>query len=104
MLTAPLSSYSQKRSFKNNIKNTTKKERGLLLYNIVKKKSLLFRKSFIGKKVTVLIEDRKQNGDALKGHSEHYIPVRINSEECIQNQLASVLIKQVTEKEVIGCL
>ena len=90
--------------FKNNIKNTTKKERGLLLYNIVKKKSLLFRKSFIGKKVTVLIEDKKQNNGTLKGHSEHYIPVRINSEECIQNQLVSVLIKQVTEEEVVGCL
>ena len=90
--------------FKNNVKNTTKKERGVILSNIVKKKSLLFRKSFIGKKVTVLIEDKKQNNGTLKGHSEHYIPVRINSEECIQNQLVSVLIKQVTEEEVVGCL
>ncbi len=89
---------------KNNVKNTTKKERGVILRNIVKKKSLLFRKSFIGKKVTVLIEDKKQNNSTLKGHSEHYIPVRINSEECAQNQLVSVLIKQVTEEEVVGCL
>ena len=66
-------------NFKNNIKNTIKKERNLILSNLVKEKAHLFYKNFIGKKVTVLIEEPKKEG-VLKGYSEHYIPVRIDTD------------------------
>ena len=90
-------------NFKNNIKNTTKKERNRILTDLAKEKAMLFRKSFIGKKVTVLVEDRKQAEGPFKGHSEHYMPVRLHSEGSLQNQLIPVLIKEVNEDEVIGC-
>ena len=85
-------------------KNTIKKERNLTLSNLVKKKANLFYKSFIGKKVTVLVEDRKQADGLLKGHSEHYIPVRIDARGALQNQLIPVLITEVKNNELIGCL
>ena len=91
-------------NFRNNIKNITKKERNLILSDLVKKKAQLFYKSFVGKKVTVLIEERKQADGVLKGHSEHYIPVRVDAEGFLQNQLASVLITEIRKNELVGCL
>ena len=91
-------------NFRNNIKNITKKERNLILSDLVKEKAQLFYKSFVGKKVTVLIEERKQADGALKGHSEHYIPVRIDAEDSLQNQLVSVLITEIRKNELVGCL
>ena len=91
-------------SFRNNIKNITKKERNLILSDLVKEKAQLFYKSFVGKKVTVLIEERKQADGVLKGHSEHYIPVRVDAEGFLQNQLVSVLITEIRKNELVGCL
>jgi len=91
-------------NFKNNIKNITKKERNLILNDLVKEKAQQFYKSFIGKKVTVLVEERKQVDGLLKGHSEHYIPVSIDAEGALQNQLVSVLITETRKKELVGCL
>ena len=91
-------------NFRNNIKNTIKKERNLILSDLVKEKARLFHKIFIGKKVDVLIEERKQSDGMLRGHSEHYIPVRIDAEGSLQNQLVSVVIKEVQKNELVGCL
>ena len=91
-------------NFKNNIKNITKKERNLILNDLVKEKAQQFYKSFIGKKVTVLVEERKQADGILKGHSEHYIPVSIDAEGFLQNQLVSVLITETRKNELVGCL
>ena len=91
-------------NFRNNIKNITKKERNLILSDLVKEKAQLFYKSFVGKKVTVLIEERKQADGLLKGHSEHYIPVRVDAEGFLQNQLVSVLITEIRKNELVGCL
>jgi len=89
-------------NFKNNIKNITKKERNLILSDLVKEKAQLFYKSFVGKKVTVLIEERKQADGVLKGHSEHYIPVRVDAEGTLQNQLVSVLITETQKNGLVG--
>ena len=86
------------------LKISQKKKRNLILSDLVKEKAYLFYKSFIGKKVTVLIEERKQTDGLLKGHSEHYIPVRIDAESSLQNQLVPVVIKEVQKNELIGCL
>ena len=91
-------------NFKNNIKNITKKERNLILNDLVKEKAQQFYKSFIGKKVTVLVEERKQADGVLKGYSEHYIPVSIDTEGFLQNQLVSVLITEIRKNKLIGCL
>ncbi len=91
-------------NFKNNIKNITKKERNLILNDLVKEKAQQFYKSFIGKKVTVLVEERKQADGVLKGYSEHYIPVSIDAEGFLQNQLVSVLITEIRKNKLIGCL
>lgn len=87
---------------RNDVKNSLKKERNGILNDLAKEKADRFRKSFIGKKVTVLIEDRKHAEGIFKGHSEHYVPVRVPTEDSLQNQLAPVLIKEVNEDEVIG--
>ena len=40
----------------------------------------------------------------LKGYSEHYVPVRVDAKDSLQNQLVPVQIKEVQENEVVGCL
>ncbi len=50
----------------------------------------------------MLIEERKQADGLLKGHSEHYIPVRVDAEGTLQNQLVSVLITEVQKNELVG--
>ena len=58
---------------------------------------------FIGKKITVLIEEPKLDG-ILKGYSEHYTPVRIETKSSLKNQLVPVVIKDVQKNELIGYL
>lgn len=89
-------------NFRNNIKNTTKKERNRVLTNLAKEKATLFHKSFVGKKVTVLIEDHKHAEGIFKGYSEHYVPVRVSAKDSLQNQLTPVLIQEVNEDGVVG--
>jgi threonylcarbamoyladenosine tRNA methylthiotransferase MtaB len=91
-------------NFRNNIKNITKKERNLTLSNLAKEKAYIFHKSFIGKKVTVLAEERKQTNGVLRGHSEHYIPIRIDAEDSLQSRLLPVVIKEIKKNELIGYL
>jgi len=91
-------------SFRNNIKNITKKERNLTLSNLAKEKAYTFHKSFIGKKVTVLAEKRKQTNGVLRGHSEHFIPIRIDGEDSLQNRLLPVVIKEIKKDGLVGHL
>ena len=88
--------------FKNDVKNTLKKERSGILNDLIKEKADRFRKALVGKKVTVLIEDRRHSDGILKGHSEHYVPILVKTEDSLQNQLVPVIIKEVKEDTVIG--
>lgn len=55
-----------------------KKRRAKELRNLGQKKRNTFAETFIGKKLSVLIEDRKDRSTGfMKGYSDHYIPVLI---------------------------
>jgi threonylcarbamoyladenosine tRNA methylthiotransferase MtaB len=90
--------------FKNNISKIVKRERNRILTELATRKSLEFRRGFIGQTATVLIESSKNNDGTLKGHSEHYIPIRVRGEASLHNRLIPVRIEEVNENQVIGCI
>ena len=90
--------------FKNNISKIVKRERNRILTELAKRKSLEFRRGFIGQTATVLIESSEDNDGTLKGHSEHYIPIRVRGEAPMRNRLIPVRIEEANENQVIGCV
>lgn len=60
------------------------------------------RKSYIGKKVEILIEE-KQNDGYWKGHTKNYIYVGIKSKEKdIKNKIVRVTIEENRQELLIG--
>ncbi len=103
-------SYSPRRgttaySLKNDVQNKTKKERNKILSQLGQKKSLDFRKSFLNKTVSLLVESsRDPETNLLKGHSENYIPIFLSGENDLMNNIISVNVQHVTNRQVTGCL
>ena len=102
-------SYSPRRGteayeFKDTVPNRVKKERNRELTELIKKKALSFRRRFLGKTVSVLIENHRDTSSGLlKGHSEHYIPISLSGNDDLMNRIVPVCIKNITESQVSGC-
>ncbi len=97
--------------FNNDVPDKIKKERNRVLTELGKKKSVQFRKQFIGRTLNLLIEtQRDKTTGQLKGHSENYIPVQIHSGDSLagdgrlENRIVPVTVTEVTETRVTGCL
>ena len=91
--------------FRNDIPKQVKKERNRLITELVREKSLNFRKQFVGKTLNVLIETTRDSSTGfLKGHSENFIQVKTQGGDEMMNKIVPVLIDEVTEQEVIGHL
>jgi threonylcarbamoyladenosine tRNA methylthiotransferase MtaB len=89
--------------FRNDIPKQVKKERNRLITDLVQKKSLNFRKQFIGKTLNVLVETTRDSSTGfLKGHSENFIQVKAQGGDELMNSIVPVVIDEVTEQEVIG--
>jgi len=84
------------------VREQDKKERAEILRNIGRDKKKAFMEKLIGRRLAVLIEDRKKvNSGQVKGLSEHYMPVIItNGEQCHGNQIVCVVAEHLQN----GCL
>ena len=82
----------------------TRKGRSKVLADLANEKSQEFRKSFIGKTVSVLVENqRDRKTGLLKGHSEQFIPVLVAGGDRLINKIIPVTITQVENDQVFGC-
>jgi threonylcarbamoyladenosine tRNA methylthiotransferase MtaB len=89
--------------FRNDIPKQVKKERNRLITDLVREKSLKFRKQFVDKTLNVLIETtRDASTGFLKGHSENFIPIKAQGGDELMNRIIPVTIDEVTDQEVIG--
>ncbi len=72
------------------------KKRMARLKNIAQECSLAYRKQFLNRDAEVLIE-QKLKGDSRfwEGYTPHYIPVIIDSDKDLKNQLISLKLKQI---------
>ena len=82
-----------------------KKDRNRKLTELGNRKALHFRRQFLNKTVSVLVENRSDPvSGVFKGHSENFIPVTIVDGKSFFNKVVPVTIEQVSEWQVSGCV
>lgn len=80
-----------------------KKERNLIIKNLVRLKSDVFRRNFIGKICRVLIENsRDRETGMLKGYTDNYIPVLLEGKDKLMNKLINIRITGLSADAVAG--
>ncbi|OGL43340.1 MAG: tRNA (N(6)-L-threonylcarbamoyladenosine(37)-C(2))-methylthiotransferase MtaB [Candidatus Schekmanbacteria bacterium GWA2_38_11] len=79
------------------------KERSSILRELGEKKKLEFRTRFIGKTMSVLVEEKKDRETGLyKGFTENYIPVLFNGKNEFKKKLIPVKLNRIEGNRVFG--
>ena len=90
-------------SLPNKVNGNTVKKRGETLRRLSKKKRESFYRSYLNKKLPILIEARRHRKTGLlKGLSRNYIPILIDGRDNLMNQEITVRITSVEGEEVKG--
>jgi threonylcarbamoyladenosine tRNA methylthiotransferase MtaB len=80
-----------------------KKERSQILRELGKKKSLDFKKSFLGKELEILVENtRDKDTNLLKGFSQNYIRVYFDGPNSLMKKILPLKIKEMKGERVYG--
>jgi len=87
--------------FKENVKNSVKKERSKILRDLSLKKQKKFFDSFVNEKLEVLFEKKDKHGFYI-GHSDNYIEVAVKNNKNLINQIIYVKVCKVLEDKVEG--
>ena len=98
-------SYSERQNtkaikIKNKVSKAKKAERSLAMRELSKELKLSFEKSFVGSTREVLFEYQIDN--QWFGHSDNYLPVRVNSKENLKNSIESVNIVNSVKNYLVG--
>ena len=98
-------SYSERQNtkaikIKNKVSKTKKAERSLAMRELSKELKLSFEKSFVGSTREVLFEYQIDN--QWFGHSDNYLPVRVNSKENLKNSIESINIVNSVKNYLVG--
>jgi threonylcarbamoyladenosine tRNA methylthiotransferase MtaB len=81
----------------NQVDERIKTQRSEVLRSIAEDVKTEYRKSFLGKYQTVLVE--KTDGMSAKGYGENYVPIEFTGEDLKRNHFYKVLIKDITKGE-----
>lgn len=86
------------------INDAVKKRRSELLRNLGEKKRNAFAERFIGKKLTVLFEDKKdKNTGFMKGFSDNYVPIFVrNGNSSLANRMVNVIPEYSRDGKLYG--
>ena len=98
-------SYSERQNtkaikIKNKVSKTKKAERSLAMRELSKEFKLSFEKSFVGSTREVLFEYQIDN--QWFGHSDNYLPVRVNTKENLKNSIENVNIVNSVKNYLVG--
>jgi threonylcarbamoyladenosine tRNA methylthiotransferase MtaB len=81
------------------------RDRCRALREVGRKKRVLFYRSFLGKRMNVLVENRRaRESGMLKGYSQNYIPLLFAGGDEWMNRLVEVEVSRVTDERVFGRL
>ena len=90
-------------SFPAQVPSQVRKARGQTLRELGKKKRRLFYGAFLGQKVKILVErKRDRESGMLKGYSRNYLPVFISPLNDLINQEVEVEVAEVCGEKVFG--
>jgi len=89
--------------FRSDLPKAEKKRRHRILTELAVEKAEQFRRRQINETVTVLFEIPDTAGQ-LKGYSEHYVPVTVEDNRDLINQLVPVTLSRMAEDRVFGCV
>ena len=87
-------------NIKNKVSSTKKAERSLKMRELSNELKLSFEKSFIGSVRKVLFEYQIDN--QWFGHTDNYLPVRVNTKENLKNSIESVNIINSAKNYLVG--
>ena len=98
-------SYSERQNtkaikIKNKVSKTKKSERSLEMRELSKELKVSFEKSFVGSTREVLFEYQIDN--QWFGHTDNYLPVRVNTKENLKNSIESVNIVNSVKNYLVG--
>ena len=98
-------SYSERQNtkaikIKNKVSKAKKAERSLAMRELSNELKLSFEKSFVGSTREVLFEYQIDN--QWFGHSDNYLPVRVNTKENLKNSIESVNIVSSVKNYLVG--
>lgn len=85
---------------KNQIQGNIKEQRSKKLIQLSNKNEIEYSKQYIGKTVTVLIEEK--DGEYYKGHTANYIMVKTKANNNISGKIIDIKISDVDNFELIG--
>ncbi|MEW6615849.1 MAG: tRNA (N(6)-L-threonylcarbamoyladenosine(37)-C(2))-methylthiotransferase MtaB [Thermodesulfobacteriota bacterium] len=91
--------------FPDQVDSKTIKKRGKILRDLGIRKKEEFYRRFLGKRLSILIESRRDAGtDYLKGFSRNYIPVLIDVGNNMANEEIPIIVTKVQDGKVFGTL
>ena len=98
-------SYSERQNtkaikIKNKVSKAKKAERSLAMRELSKELKLSFEKSFLGSTREVLFEYQIDN--QWFGHTDNYLPVKVNTRENLKNSIESVNIVNKVKNYLVG--
>lgn len=89
-------------SLSDEIDEKIKKEREKILLKISNNVSKKVKEKFIGKKLSVLFERKKDNW--WEGYSENYIPVILKSDKNLKNQIVDIIPEKILKNFLFGVI
>ena len=90
-------------SFPDQVPSKTISTRSKLLRNLGKTKREQFYSSYLGKKLNVLIEEKRdRQSESLKGRSRNYIPVLLEGPDALKNQEIELEIVRIEGERLWG--
>lgn len=87
-------------SMKNQVSGDIKEKRSKVLLKLSDDNEKEYLKTYIGKKVQVLFEEK--DGEYYKGHTANYIMVKVKTEKNLSNQIEDVKVVDACNLELIA--
>ena len=88
---------------KDQVPETVKAKRSAILLDMEARKSLEYRRGFLGQRVQVLLEEAKQiDGKTyMIGHTREYVKVAVETEQNLANQIIEVMTENFLTEDIL---
>ena len=86
----------------NQVSSEVQEERSKKIIELSKQIQAEYNKSYIGKTVRVLVEEKTEG--YYKGHTDNYLYVNLKSEEDIENKMVDVTIENAEDENLCGTI